>query len=248
MRRMPPDPGFLAPDWPAPAWVKAAVTTRADGISRGPFAGANLAEHVGDDSAAVAENRARLQKRLALPATPCWMIQQHGNRVVEACSELPHADACVARRPNVVCAVLTADCLPLLLCDAERAVVAAVHVGWRGLSRGIIDTTLTVMAAAPSALLAWLGPAICKRHYQVGPEVRDAVLKHGPYLAAAFADDGDQRWRLDLSGASTLVLRRAGVASVTPSGLCTFTDPRFYSHRRGQPTGRMAALIWMEPA
>jgi YfiH family protein len=243
-----PEPGFLTAAWAAPNWVKAVVTTRAGGVSRGAFAGNNMADHVGDDPAAVAANRDRIEALLDLPAEPCWMVQQHGNRVIDADPARQQADACIAARPNVVCAVLTADCLPLLLCDTERETVAAVHVGWRGLCSGIIEATLAALEPSGTGLMAWLGPTICRHHYAIGPDVRDAALDHNPGLSCALKADGASRWRFDLPAAASWILREAGVAAITDSGICTYADQRFFSHRRGHPTGRMAAMIWMEHA
>src|ERR1035437_4919113 len=162
--------GWIVPDWPAPRSVRALITTRAGGVSRGAYAGLNLGMRAGDDIEDVAHNRARL--RQSLPAEPLWLRQVHGTIVAEAdgMDGSPEAEAAVARRPGTVCAVLTADCLPLLLCDEEGAVVAAAHAGWRGLSSGVIEQTLRVMDRPPAALLAYLGPAVGPAVYEVGAE------------------------------------------------------------------------------
>ncbi len=239
---------FILPEWPAPARVHAMVTTRAGGVSRTPFASFNLAMHVGDEAAAVAENRRRLQAQL--PAAPCWLAQVHGKRVV--CADVvaagSEADAAFSRRPGVVCAVLTADCLPILLCDEEGSVVAAAHGGWRGLAAGIIEATVQAMAVAPARLLAWLGPAIGPRAFEVGPEVRAAFLAHAPAAAAAFATGEGGKWRADLYHLAAQRLNALGVVRVFGGGRCTFEETAaFYSYRRETPTGRMASLIWIGP-
>lgn len=252
----------LRPDWPAPPWVRAAATTRAGGLSTGAYAGLNLADHVGDDPERVAENRARLRVALALPAEPLWLNQVHGCEVAQGSGVVPGctADAAVTRCPGVVCAVLTADCLPLLLCDRGGRVVAAAHAGWRGLAAGVIERTLGAMREAlgevprdapvdaPADLLAWLGPAIGPAAFEVGPEVRAAFLDTDPGAAAAFRSGAGDRWLADLFRLARARLERAGVAGVYGGGVCTYSDPeRFYSYRRDGVTGRMASLIWLEP-
>ncbi len=237
----------LLPDWPAPARVRALVTTRAGGVSRGPYASMNPADHVGDDPAAVAENRARLRKWL--PAEPLWLNQVHGTavyRVEQGGSR--EADAAVSRTPGAVCAVLTADCLPVLLCDRAGTVVAAAHAGWRGLAAGVIEATVAAMASPAAELLAWLGPAIGPAAFQVGEEVRAAFLAVDPDAAAAFVADGPGKWRADLYDLARRRLARVGVMAVYGGGLCTHSDARrFFSYRRDGPTGRMASLVWLDP-
>jgi YfiH family protein len=241
---------WLVPDWPAPASVRAFVTTRAGGVSRGAYASMNLADHVGDDPRNVAENRARL--RAFLPAEPHWLRQVHGTGVYRVEGGGPReADACVCRTPAEVCVVLTADCLPVLLCDRAGQVVAAAHAGWRGLCQGVLERTVMAMETDPAALLAWLGPAIGPQAFQVGEEVRAAFLAHDPAAAAAFVPDeaaGQRgRWRADLYQLARQRLARAGVQAVYGGGHCTFSEPaHFFSYRRDGATGRMASLIWLE--
>ncbi len=238
---------WIVPDWPSPARVRALVTTRAGGVSVGSFASMNLAMHVGDDPAAVAGNRQRLCAHL--PAVPLWLTQVHGNRVVDAASATPgvEADATISRQPGVVCAVLTADCLPVLLCDEAGTVVAAAHAGWRGLAGGVVEAAVQAMSAPASRLLAWLGPAIGPRAFEVGAEVRAAFLSHSPEAAAAFVAKENGKWLADLYRLATLRLHALGVERVFGGGFCTFYEAgRFYSYRREQATGRMASLIWLE--
>lgn len=237
----------LLPDWPAPPRVRALVTTRAGGVSTGAYGSLNLATHVGDDATAVARNRLVLATACALPAPPCWLNQVHGAAVVDAandCDEPPVADAAYATRAGVVCAILTADCLPILLCDRAGTAVAAVHAGWRGLAAGVIASTLQHLPAARE-LLAWVGPGIGQQHYQVGSELRDRFLALNPAHASAFEQRADA-WYADLSLLAVQQLQTAGVGHVTASGLCTYTDgTRFYSYRRNPVCGRFASLIWI---
>ncbi|HUY03684.1 MAG TPA: peptidoglycan editing factor PgeF [Rhodocyclaceae bacterium] len=240
------NPDWIVPDWPAPARVRALATTRGGGVSAPPYDSFNLATHVGDQPRAVAENRRRL--RSALPAEPLWLNQVHGTRAVtaeQAGSDLA-ADACVASSPDRVCAVQSADCLPVLFADLAGTVVAAAHAGWRGLAAGVLEQTVTAMAVAPENLLAWLGPAIGPAAFEVGAEVREIFSAHDPAAAAAFAANDRGRWQCDLAALARLRLARAGVARVFGGGLCTHSDPlRFYSYRRDGVTGRMASLVWL---
>lgn len=238
---------WIVPHWPAPAGVRAYATTRAGGVSAGAYASMNLAAHVGDDAAAVEENRRRL--RAHLPAEPLWLSQVHGNavaRVGEAVAGV-EADAAVARRKGAVCAVLTADCLPVLLCNDVGTVVAAAHAGWRGLAGGVIEAAVRAMNEPPPRLLAWLGPAIGPQAFEIGAEVRAAFLAHSPDAAAAFAAKENGKWLADLYRLAEQRLNALGVERVFGGGFCTFTEAeRFYSYRREGNTGRMASLIWLE--
>ncbi len=239
---------FLLPDWPAPGNVRAFMTTRAGGASLGPYASLNLGDHTGDDAAAVAQNRSLL--RVFLPDEPCWLKQVHGNAVCRADDPASArvADAAVARQARTVCSVLTADCLPVLLCDGGGGVVAAAHAGWRGLAGGVLEATIKAMNTPPRELLAWLGAAIGADAFQVGEEVREAFVRDLPACAAAFrADPAPGKWRADIYRLARLRLARAGVTRVFGGGLCTATDAaRFYSYRRDGASGRMAACIWRE--
>lgn len=246
----------IIPDWPAPPNVRALQTTRDGGVSVGAYASFNLGDHVGDDPVAVARNRALL--RVDLPSDPIWLKQVHGNVVADADSAVgvPDADAALARQPGKVCAVMTADCLPLLLCDEAGTVVAAAHAGWRGLAGGVVEATVKAMNVAPERLLVWLGPAIGPAAFEVGDEVRQAFVAHDPEAAKAFAPRFPltphpspltaQKWLADIYLLARQRLALLGVERVYGGGLCTFTDARkFYSYRRDQATGRMASLIWL---
>lgn len=238
---------LIVPDWPAPAPVRAFVTTRAGGVSAGTYASLNLATHVGDDAAAVAENRRRLRARV--PAEPLWLSQVHGNGVVRAEDAVAgvEADAAFTRRAGTVCAVLTADCLPLLLCNDVGTVVAVAHAGWRGLAAGVVEAAVRATNEPPARLLAWLGPAIGPQSFEVGAEVRAAFVAHAPAAAAAFAAKENGKWLADLYRLAEQRLNALGVARVFGGGFCTFNEAdRFYSFRRDKATGRMASLIWLE--
>jgi YfiH family protein len=241
---------FIVPDWPAPPVVRARVTTRRGGVSSAPFDGFNLGTHVGDSPEAVATNRARLRRHL--PAEPLWLDQVHGTEAVAAdaggAGGVVCADASVSRTPGVVCAVMTADCLPVLFCDDASTVVAAAHAGWRGLVAGVLETTLRRMAVAPERVMAWLGPAIGPTAFEVGDEVRAAFLAVDPDAEGAFvAHAAPGKWLADLFMLARLRLARAGVMRVYGGGLCTFNDAdRFFSYRRDGRTGRFASLVWLD--
>jgi YfiH family protein len=239
---------WIVPDWPAPPAVQAVVTSRHGGVSRGTYASMNPADHVGDDPAAVAANRQRLEQRLRLPAAPAWLQQVHGTRVVDAASVHGNeqADAAWTCQPGIVCAVLTADCLPLLLCDRAGCCVAAAHAGWRGLAAGVIEQTVAAMGLPGSELLAWLGPAIGPAAYQVGSEVRDSFMAHDPQAAAAFSRGPEGSWWADLYCLARQRLADCGVHAVSGGEHCTYTESeRFFSYRRDGVTGRIASLIWL---
>lgn len=239
--------GAFTPDWPLPAGVRALVTTRQGGQSEGAYAHFNLATHVGDDPLAVAANRALLRTAYGLPDEPRWLNQVHGNRCVDAAllgSVPTNADASFTRVPQVVCAVLTADCLPILLCDRAGTAVAAVHAGWRGLAGGVIEAALAELPPA-AELLAWIGPGIGPAHYAVGDAMRATFLALDPAHAGDFIRHG-QAWHADLPAIAHRQLEKAGVAGITRSGLCTHAQSeRFYSYRRSPVCGRFASLIWI---
>lgn len=240
---------WITPDWPAPPNVRALITTRVgDGASHNQYGAFNLGDHVGDDPQAVAENRRRLS--LLLPSTPFWLRQVHGTGVVELptmTEDLPEADAAVTFKAETVCAVLTADCLPVLLARADGSGVAVAHAGWRGLRDGVLEQSVAALQrAGPGALLAFLGPAIGPRQFEVGGEVRDAFLQSHPDDHVAFAARPSGKWLADLYVLAKMRLQRSGVYAIHGGEFCTFQDPRFFSYRRDGQTGRMASLIWLE--
>ena len=240
-----PHPDWIVPEWPAPANVRAFITTRAGGASGGAYASLNLGLRTDDNPQAIAANRARLHA--ALPQEPKWLKQVHGRVVVEAdaMTGMPEADAAIARRPQTVCAVLVADCIPVMLADRTGTTVAIAHAGWRGLAGGVIENTVTRMAVASEQLMAYLGPGIGPRAFEVGADVRDAFLACDAIAEAAFTSHAFGKWLADLYLLARQRLARAGVRQVHGGDLCTYSDPqRFYSYRRDRATGRMAALIW----
>jgi purine-nucleoside/S-methyl-5'-thioadenosine phosphorylase / adenosine deaminase len=239
-------PDWIVPEWPAPGGVRAFVTTRAGGVSAGPYATLNLGSRVGDDPECVARNRALV--RACLPSEPRWMKQVHGTRVIAAASagDDVEADAAVTTAAGEVCAVLVADCLPILLCDADARAVAVAHAGWRGLSAGVVEAAVAAMPVPAGAVMAWLGPAIGAGAYEVGTDVRDAFVVRDPGASAAFSPRAEGRFLADLAQLARRRLAACGVGRVYGGGLCTASDGRFFSFRRDRITGRMAGLIWME--
>jgi len=240
---------FITPEWPAPPGVHACTTTRAGGVSRAPYESLNLAAHVGDDVRDVDINRRRAAMSLGLPAAPLWLTQVHGNDVVDAAASPSGvtADAAFTTRPGIVCAVLTADCLPVVLCHRDGGRVAAVHVGWRGLVNGVIDAALHALDCPGDQLLAWLGPAIGPRVYEVGDDVKALLSNAVGDAAGAFVGAPAGKWYADLYTLAARRLAGLGVSHVYGGRWCTYTDPhRFYSYRRDGVTGRMATLVWMD--
>ncbi len=246
---MPEAAPCLIPDWPAPAGVRAVVTTRRGGVSQPPYASFNLGVRNGDCQEHVAENRRRLRSGLALPEEPRWLHQVHGVEVVAAEQirrDITAADAAWTMRAGVVCAIQTADCLPVFFCDRDGRRVALVHAGWRGLVAGVIEATQAALGMPSAYLLAWLGPAIGAQAFEVGSEVRAAFVAFDSGLSTAFRAAAHGRWLADLYCLARHRLRRCGVESVYGGGFCTVTDAgRFYSYRRDGRTGRMASLIWL---
>ena len=240
---------IVVPDWPAPANVRALVTTRRiDGASSPPFDRFNLGSRCGDAPDAVEANRAALIERFALPSAPRWLRQVHGVDVLDAdspWSNEPEADAAVTRAPGRVLAVLTADCLPVLLAADDGSAVGIAHAGWRGLAAGVAEATLARLGVEPSRVVAWLGPAIGARSYEVGEEVRAAFVVAD---AGAFAPTRPEHWLCDLAALARRRLAASGVARVHGDNIDTFADARFYSYRRDRVTGRFASLIWIEAA
>ncbi len=238
--------------WTAPQRVHAFTTTRRGGVSEGEFAELNLADHVGDDNRKVAENRRRLISLANLPSEPLWLTQVHGNRVINATATARNAqaDASFADRPGVVCAVLTADCVPVFLCDRLGDRVGIVHVGWRGLVAGVVEKVLEQFAISASDVLAWLGPAIGPRAFEIGEEVKNALYDGHPDFESCFTTAMEaHKWMANLYALARRRLRHAGVDNChCDESLCTFSQPdRFFSYRRDRDCGRMASLIWIDP-
>jgi YfiH family protein len=238
---------WLVPDWPAPANIHAATTLRTGGVSLGTFSSLNPATHVSDDNERVRQNRQIIRSMLDLPAEPLWLEQIHSNRAVKAVKTalLEQADASYSNESGVVCAVMTADCLPLLVCSTDGVQIAAIHAGWRGLLAGVI--TNTVVAMQQQDLLVWLGPAIGPDCFEVGPEVREAFLEKSLTFNDAFKRQSNGKWLADIYQLARIELAALGIVNVYGGTHCTFTEhERFYSYRRESQTGRMATLIWRE--
>jgi polyphenol oxidase len=255
---------WLEPEWPAPAGVRALSTFRSGGASAAPYASLNLGDHVGDWLMAVAENRRRLKAAAGLPAEePAWLMQVHGTKVIDldaavagpldpadlgASGPVGPADAAFTRRRGRVCAILTADCLALVLAADSGDLVAAAHAGWRGLAGGVIEATVKALQVAPEQLIAWLGPAIGPEHFEVGAEVRQAFVEGDLGAEAAFVPNARGRFMADLSALARRRLAALGVSRIYGGGHCTYADKdRYFSHRRDGVTGRQATLIWLEP-
>jgi YfiH family protein len=240
---------FITPNWPAPANVKALQTTRAGGVSVAPYASLNLGAHVNDDGNTVAHNRQLLSPYL--PSEPVWVNQVHGIEVIDAANSgcLENADASFTTKNNVVCATMTADCLPVLLCDTDGTVVAAVHAGWRGLCDGVIESAIGKMPVQANHILAWLGPAIGPNAFEVGDDVREQFIQKDSQAVSAFKPQGD-KWLCDMYSIAKQRLNNIGVTKIYGGSInedfCTYTDEaRFFSFRRDNVTGRMASLIWL---
>jgi len=238
---------FIYPKWPTPENVKSISTTRLGGVSSGVFTSNNLALHVEDDSKAVEENRKNLVKQCKLPDSPKWLTQTHSTIAADYSAAQCEADASYTNSAKQVCVVMTADCLPILLCDRKGGQVAAVHAGWRGLLNGIIENTLDRFNGDKSEILAWLGPAISQVAFEVGREVYDAFTKQNDDAVNHFKPIENNKYLADIYGLARLRLNLAGVTSVYGGEFCTFTDEeRFYSYRRDGACGRMASLIWLD--
>lgn len=245
-------PDLILPDWPSPARVRAAFTLRTGGVSQSPYDTFNVGAHVGDDPRAVAENRTRLRASLELPGEPAWLQQVHGCGVVDLDRQAarepsgPAADAAVTHAPGRVCVIQVADCMPVLFAAANGSAVGAAHAGWRGLAAGVLESTVRAMGTPAGDLLAWMGPAIGQAHFEVGEEVRAALLAADPGAAAAFIANERGRWQCDLYAVARRRLAALGVTSVHGGGWCTYTGAeRFFSYRRDGRCGRMAALVWI---
>ena len=231
--------------WPAPRHIQAVTTTRTGGQSKAPFDSNNLALHVGDHHNDVEANRRALSAYLQLSHEPAWLNQTHSTRcVVIEDTPARDADAAITRVVKQPLVILTADCLPIVLCNRAGDEIAAIHAGWRGLANGIVEQTIAQMHSNPAELLAWIGPGICGRCYAVGAELIKQFSSRYPYTAHTFADQ-----HADLALLASLILTANDVSHITPSNLCTFEETnRCYSYRRNSQTGRIATLIQIKPA
>lgn len=240
---------LILPDWPLSTTVNACSTTRLGGVSVPPYDSLNLATHVGDDPERVAHNRQLLLAGAGLPQMPIWLEQVHGTRVLTLDGQIPsdlRADAVYSRVAGQVCAVMTADCLPVLFASQTGDEVAAAHAGWRGLCSGVLENTLAHFCAAPSNIFAWLGPAIGPDQFEVGSEVRAAFVAADPEATCAFTPHATEKYLADIYLLARLRLHRAGITAVYGGNDCTVTKKsHFFSYRRDGVTGRLASLIWV---
>lgn len=237
----------IRPDWPAPATVRAFTTTRNGGFSHDPWSSLNLGKSCGDDPQHVEQNRSLLLR--LLPGEPRWLNQVHGTNVVrwdEVDESGTDADAIVSHHPGQLCAVLTADCLPVLFCNRAGTAIAAAHAGWRGLAAGILEATVLAMECKPAELMAWLGPAIGPRAFEVGKDVYDAFVNLNSENATAFKPHGE-RWLADLYQLARFALTRVGITQISGGQFCTYEEQdNYFSYRRDGETGRMATAVWLE--
>lgn len=243
---------LIQADWPAPDAVRAYTTTRMGGVSVGAFDSWNLALHVQDHAAHVTQNRQILADRLGLQAQPWWLEQVHGTAILDIdetknrSSSAFQADGSYTRLPNQVCVVMTADCLPVLLCNRSASEVAAVHAGWKGLAAGVLEAAVQKFRSPASDIMAWLGPAIGPQSFEVGDEVRQAFVQQNQQTAQAFTKNPNGQYMADLYALARIRLSHCGVNAVYGGGECTYQQQhKYFSYRRDQQTGRMASLIWI---
>jgi len=241
---------LIIPEWPAPDHVKAFTSTRSAGLSEAPYDSLNLGDHVGDNGLKVKQNRDILIQNAQLPAPPRWLSQVHGCKVIDSgqWTAGEQADGIVSKTINHVCPILTADCLPILLCNQQGDQIAALHAGWRGLANGIIEQTIAAFSCHTSNILAWLGPAIGPEQFEVGQDVVDAFVKHDVVSQQAFQQTDDSHYLADIYLLARQRLNALGVHAIFGGDFCTVNEPsRFFSYRRDAITGRMASVIWIAP-
>lgn len=241
--------GWLAADWDAPHNIHAGTTTRIGGVSDPPFDQLNLGTHVKDEINNVQKNRECLSRQLKLPAEPVWLNQAHGNNIIHIDDDIAdyNADGSYSIEVNKVCAVMTADCLPLLLCNDEGTQIAAIHIGWRGFSKNIIANALDKFTCPHGKIMAWLGPCISTENYEIDATVYNAISKIFPDTENCFIQSYMGHWLMDLRQLVSKQLYALGVRHIYISPYCTYSDHlRFFSYRRDGATGRMASLIWMD--
>lgn len=239
---------LIVPQWPLPQGVAACSSTRIGGISMPPYDSLNLGAHCGDNPEHVEENRKRLFAAGNLPSKPVWLEQVHGKEVLKLTGEpysSKRADASYSNTPGTVCAVMTADCLPVLFCNRAGTEVAAAHAGWRGLCAGVLEETVACFADKPENIIAWLGPAIGPDAFEVGAEVRAAFMAHDPQADLAFVPRAD-KYLADIYQLACQRLANVGVTHLYGGDRCTFSESEtFFSYRRDNTTGRMASFIWL---
>ena len=239
---------FILPDWPAPPSVHSLCTTRHGGVSTSPYTSFNLGQHVGDDPATVEANRQRLIALASLPEPPRWLTQVHANKVITSqnWSTGTHADGLFSCTDHHVCSILTADCLPILLCNTQGTEICALHAGWRSLAQNIIAKACQHFKTDMTQLMAWLGPAIGPQHFEVGPDVYQAFCDHSDIAHLAFKQQDKQHYLADLYQLARQHLTQLGITAIYGGSYCTYQhDTQFFSYRRQGVTGRMASLIWL---
>jgi purine-nucleoside/S-methyl-5'-thioadenosine phosphorylase / adenosine deaminase len=239
---------LIIPDWPAPNNIKAISTTRHGGVSQYPYTQLNLGTHVGDDPHLVSQNRAHITQSLNLPEEPRWLEQVHGTTIIESqhWQQDIKVDAIFSQQTGHVCAVMTADCLPILLCNQQGDTIAAIHAGWRGLAAGIIEKTIQKFSCEPQEIIAWLGPAIGPSQFEVGLEVYELFVANAPVACEAFKINGPHHYLADIYLLARQRLEKNNVQKVFGGDFCTVSDEeRFFSYRRDGITGRMASMIWI---
>ncbi len=245
---------WLVPDWPAPVNIHAATTLRTGGVSKEPYLSLNPATHVNDLTERVLQNQKIISDMLSLPADPIWLDQIHSNRIVKAgkTATPQQADASYSSESGVVCVVMTADCLPLLICSKDGKKIAAIHAGWRGLLSGVISNSISELAgvppiAKPTDLLVWLGPAIGPNCFEIGIEVREAFIEKSKDYEKAFKVKNNGKYLADIYQLAKIELNTLGIINIYGGTYCTMTEKdRFFSYRRDNQTGRMATLIWKD--
>lgn len=239
---------WLRANWPAPAHIRAGTSIRTGGASHTPYDQLNLATHVGDEIEVVNQNRQLLLKHLKIPSEPVWLEQIHSSKTISL-DTVPDniiADGCHTSKRNTVCAILTADCVPVLFCNSSGTKIAAIHAGWRGICNGIIENTLQQFSD-PTSILVWIGPCISDEYYQVGKDVYERCLAHSLSLKTAFQQIDPEHWNCNISNLVKIILKNCKVGPIYECGLCTYKrSDLFFSYRRDGDTGRTASMIWME--
>ncbi len=242
------DKHWLWADWPAPEHIHAGTSIRTGGHSKKPFNSFNLAQHVGDKPADVKKNRKILISHLGLPSEPAWLNQTHSSKIIsiDSTSENRNADGSFTIKQNNVCAILTADCVPILFCNKDGTKIAAIHAGWKGICNGIIENTIKIFSDSET-ILVWIGPCISSEHYEVGKDVYERCLNHSSLLKSAFNQTNINHWHCDLVKIVNIILKNAGIGTIYECNSCTYKmDELFFSYRREGNTGRTASMIWME--
>jgi purine-nucleoside/S-methyl-5'-thioadenosine phosphorylase / adenosine deaminase len=239
---------WLWADWPAPKRIRAGTSIRIGGHSKIPFNNLNLAQHVGDDPVDVKKNRNTLVNHLELRSEPTWLNQAHSSHIIsiDTPPENRKADGSFTTKQNNICAVLTADCVPVLFCNKAGTKIAAIHAGWRGICNGIIENAIKTFSDSET-ILAWIGPCISSKYYEVGKDVYESCLNHSSLLKSAFDQTNIDHWHCDLAKIVKIILENAGIGAIYECNLCTYKmDELFFSYRRENNTGRTASMIWME--